>query len=480
MAKISKNIKKLRNERKLTQDLLAEKVNVTRQTISSWENDRTQPDIDMLVLLAKAFDVGIEELIYGEKRNIGFEAPKSDRKRAMIIVFATLGSLLLATGLVIVFVAFWDKIPEAVLAVLSFIPLLLGGGIAIYTHIKKPNSIGWCEGSSVAWVAGLVSTFYFIISLFGINLEFDVACIGVSIMILPIAFLMNSAFPMVIYYVATTCFVAGYVGDFDAFNFIVSVLLFIVGFIFIFTKSSDDYRRKISLWSVLVSSSFVLSLWAIETTESNETTTVIIIVLGIFTALYSADKGEKSAYPFRYICVPAISAVMCILCAATNACLCDGYHYTDVPELLFPGIAPLVSAVIIAVGIYAGKSSFKKNPAKIAFVVLSSSTAAICTVCSVFAEYLTYDSVDNLNIIVTIIALGISITIITAGIKKAKMLTVNLGIIMLCFIIYFTIFAGRFDVVYSGIACIVMGGILLFINYKLAKSFKRMEGEENA
>lgn len=38
MAKVAKNIKKFRTENKLTQDALAEKINVTRQTVSSWEN----------------------------------------------------------------------------------------------------------------------------------------------------------------------------------------------------------------------------------------------------------------------------------------------------------------------------------------------------------------------------------------------------------------------------------------------------------
>lgn len=37
MAKVSNNIKKFRTESKLTQDALAEKINVTRQTVSSWE-----------------------------------------------------------------------------------------------------------------------------------------------------------------------------------------------------------------------------------------------------------------------------------------------------------------------------------------------------------------------------------------------------------------------------------------------------------
>ena len=66
MAKISKNIKRLRSEKGLTQDLLAERLCISRQAVSSWENDRTQPDIDMLELLADALEVGIEELIYGE------------------------------------------------------------------------------------------------------------------------------------------------------------------------------------------------------------------------------------------------------------------------------------------------------------------------------------------------------------------------------------------------------------------------------
>ena len=85
MAKVSKNIKKLRTDKKLTQDALAEKINVTRQTISSWENGRTQPDIDMLELLSSALEVGIEEIIYGEKRNIGLEPPENDKRKQKLM-----------------------------------------------------------------------------------------------------------------------------------------------------------------------------------------------------------------------------------------------------------------------------------------------------------------------------------------------------------------------------------------------------------
>ena len=78
MSPISKNIKRLRGERGLTQEQLAEQLCVTRQTVSSWENNRTQPDIDMLTALSDALGADVEELIYGKRRSVGLEAPADD------------------------------------------------------------------------------------------------------------------------------------------------------------------------------------------------------------------------------------------------------------------------------------------------------------------------------------------------------------------------------------------------------------------
>ena len=60
---IGKQIRKYRMEAKLSQDELADKVYVTRQTISNWENDRNYPDIRSLVLLGSVFGISLELLI---------------------------------------------------------------------------------------------------------------------------------------------------------------------------------------------------------------------------------------------------------------------------------------------------------------------------------------------------------------------------------------------------------------------------------
>ena len=65
---VSNSIKKLREERGMTQDELAEKLNVTRQAVSNWETGKTQPDIETLTRMAEIFDVSVERIIYGSER----------------------------------------------------------------------------------------------------------------------------------------------------------------------------------------------------------------------------------------------------------------------------------------------------------------------------------------------------------------------------------------------------------------------------
>ena len=62
---LGKQIKKYRSEKALSQDALAEKIYVSRQTISNWENDKSYPDVNSLVLLSKVFNVSLDQLIKG-------------------------------------------------------------------------------------------------------------------------------------------------------------------------------------------------------------------------------------------------------------------------------------------------------------------------------------------------------------------------------------------------------------------------------
>lgn len=60
---LNENIRMLRQARNLSQVDLAKALNVTKQSISNWENDNIQPSIDMLMRLADFFSVSTDYLL---------------------------------------------------------------------------------------------------------------------------------------------------------------------------------------------------------------------------------------------------------------------------------------------------------------------------------------------------------------------------------------------------------------------------------
>lgn len=69
----------LRKAHGLSQEALAEKLNTSRQAVSKWENDNGYPETEKMVLLARLFQVSLDDLLM-EDREIGGESNGTDRK----------------------------------------------------------------------------------------------------------------------------------------------------------------------------------------------------------------------------------------------------------------------------------------------------------------------------------------------------------------------------------------------------------------
>ena len=66
--KIGKNIKAIRVSQKMEQKELANRLHISNKTISSWECDRTEPNIGMFEKIAEALNVTKTELLEGRKK----------------------------------------------------------------------------------------------------------------------------------------------------------------------------------------------------------------------------------------------------------------------------------------------------------------------------------------------------------------------------------------------------------------------------
>ena len=78
---LGKQIRKYRNERTLSQEALADKVYVSRQTVSNWENDKSYPDVKSLVLLSEVFAVSLDQLIKGDVEMMKEQINQTGQKR---------------------------------------------------------------------------------------------------------------------------------------------------------------------------------------------------------------------------------------------------------------------------------------------------------------------------------------------------------------------------------------------------------------
>ena len=107
--KTGKLIAKLRKKKGLTQQQLADKLNLSNKTISKWESGSGSPDISNLLVLAEALDVSVDELLKGElnklesaivTKNINDDSlqkeltTKQKKEKAIIALAASIGAIL--------------------------------------------------------------------------------------------------------------------------------------------------------------------------------------------------------------------------------------------------------------------------------------------------------------------------------------------------------------------------------------------------
>lgn len=95
---LSKQIKRLREEAGFSQEELAERIYVSRQTISNWENERSYPDVHNLLLLSVLFDVSLDELVKGDVEMMKKVIKKDEMNKYSWVMLGTIIAAALSFG----------------------------------------------------------------------------------------------------------------------------------------------------------------------------------------------------------------------------------------------------------------------------------------------------------------------------------------------------------------------------------------------
>ena len=132
---IGKKLKNARIEAGLTQEKAAEKIDVSRQTISNWENEKSYPDIISVIALSDLYSVSLDELLKGDQKMAehleeSTNVVKSNKKLT--------GAILLNIILMILLIALNMLLPEGTYClVIVFCVVIMSSSALLYQIIKR-------------------------------------------------------------------------------------------------------------------------------------------------------------------------------------------------------------------------------------------------------------------------------------------------------------------------------------------------------
>lgn len=108
---IGRILTQYRQEARLSQEELADKLFVSRQTISNWETGKTYPDIQSLILLANLYQITVDDLVRGD---VSMMKKRVNQVRTRWLLVG-IGVLLIATYLALISMRFFSPVISALL-----------------------------------------------------------------------------------------------------------------------------------------------------------------------------------------------------------------------------------------------------------------------------------------------------------------------------------------------------------------------------
>lgn len=506
MSKISKNIKKQRSLSGMTQEELANRIHVTRQTVSSWETDRTQPDLEILLSLADAFGIEVEELIYGKKRNNAEEKEKLLFGNTLVTVLSILGCLLIGAGVVMIFIKFWKSFPDALKIFTCFVPALLGQSVGIYTYIKKKESLPWCEGASVLWLLGVIVTTAVVLG--NVNNHYNwVSDCWMYLFFTVSAFVLMAVFkalsPLAVYQVCGALWFNTFLEDSEfhylntssdlsqIISFMLVVLVQIVIITAAFKASGRLYKKESNIICHTFASwinfgGLVASVCFTVFRTPADDAWISVVILSAALCFIIGHKHTDFVSPYRALGLPASAAALCFLAIIFS----PGYVSDGWMNVLMLGLG-LVPLVLVF--------SERTRPQNVYLRVYAALLTCALTAynISVYLEYLldeedyfngtfeVYELVQkSLFSISFLVCLAALIMLIVYGARERKLLHLNLGFILSCVTVIAKLYLLDMGLIVTGLLLIVCGAVLLFINLKISRLREKeklaslTEGEE--
>lgn len=391
-----------------------------------------------------------------------FESKEANTSNKLFVIFGVLGSLLIGSGIILLFAHNWDYLPKMIKTVLAFIPLVIGQLLVGFSIFKKKSQI-WKEASGVFLFFGVGAAIALIGQIYNVPGSLEGYLLTWIALCLPLVYLLKSKVLAILHLVFATYY-ACLVGYFESAQIPWMYLVMLVGLLPFYYNviKSEAACNGFSLLNWLFSLSLTITFGAFLEVSSSILYLIYILFFGL---LYNI--GQLPYFKILklrqngYLAMGSLGVVVTLLLASFYRYWSGdfNYEYYSVSSFYVP-ILLIILTVVILVYSYIKDSLKPFDLFRYVFVLY-------LIVFIVNSYYATVGLV-----LINFLILGLGIATVKVGVDKYHFGILNYGLLIITALISFRFFDTNMSFVIRGSLFITIGVGFFSANYFMLKKHR--------
>ena len=431
--------------------------------------------------------------------NARYELAKKDQRSIGLIILGSLGALLIGLGIISLLAANWGDIPRDLRAVISFLPLLISYGAALFIGLKRQQSLALNEPLGIFWGLSIGAGIALISQTYHLPGDLETFILIWMLLLVPVVWLTRSLGCVAGFYIGLL-FWSGYVQDklgvavwYWPLSALVLPLVLDVR-----RRSPEGMRGVFMFWSLLISSIIALGM----TLEKSLPGLWIVIYVSFFTVmllwgtLMDGRGSEAWTKPLSMCGSLGLAVVLYLLCY--NWPWHDigpehyryGYRYHLWAAIVYDFT---LTAVLLCASLFlyflwrkncsvgsqsqtncSVGSQSQRTPLLASLTrTLWYSAPLVVTVVYGIASYTSGNAQEICSAIMCLYVAVLSLLTIAEGIGTRMLWMINCGMLLFLSLVIGKFFSEEYSFTIKGIVFIVSGIIFFFVNSIFARRIRK-------
>ena len=421
-----------------------------------------------------------------QKLKARYELLQGDQRPVGLIILGSLGALLTGLGIISLLAANWGDMPRDLRALISFLPLVISYGAALYGCTKMKPSLAFYEPLGIFWGLSIGAGIALISQTYHLPGEMSTFLLTWMLLLVPVIYLTRSLGCVAGYYIGLLCWSSLVQRDMGVGIFFWPLSALILPVVITVRRGNHSGLRGVFMfWSLLISTIIALGM----TMERTLPGLWIIIYISFFTVLLlvgvlvNTKDADIWSKPLSLCGAGGLAVVLYLLCYAWPwedigpAYYRIGYGCHLWASIIYDfslAILLLIGALVLLF-LWRKRDSAQSKLIKVANIFWFAAPLVV-TVFYGISSYAQGDADELCAILTSLYVIVLSLLTIASGIRQMALWVVNCGILLFLAVMLGKFFNEDFSFTAKGVVFIISGLIFFFVNMIFAKKIKRESG----